>query len=442
MTSIHRALDKLCSDVDELIPLELSIEPLTKMKMVAKTIDDALMKKDFKRPQLDSIKTLITKINQGEIITRKECKNLPFVLVDKECNQNTLISCLQLIDLNKERVLKRLILVYFISYGTIDYAKKKALQMLIAKGFEENINEPRAEFMKTMKHYSKVLFTEGCLNNMARLIDVYGIKNGTEKLLLPEILKYSSLMVEATKAYYMNTELDIVGKIDQLDMLRKQHNSFSSILPFVADYTILQVCNTPNTEVSKYKKVCLDVFYDLLGDPRFSADRVRWNEVSDKSRTTFLSWLAENDLNLFFTIIEKTAVDRMWSYRKEFWESYLPYITNTWVLFGDAAMYYVKQIEDGKISYGKLGKGTTANQSVFAFQIDEYIFVEWSHNGKLRVWNVEDGPKVFGVLRLDKVTVSNAINPPLEEWTHTAAESGNWQRKVYRWIYDNCGLGL
>ena len=440
MSNVRRLLENLRSNFNELIPSEIKLKPLNKTKEIADKIDKELMGKDFEQPHPASVKKIIYKISQGVELTRKESKDLPFVLVDKDCDSDIMKVCFKSIDLTRERILKRLVLVYFTSFGTIDVIKKQVLQALISKGLSRDNYSPRTDFMKKMKYFSKVLFTEKCLNNMARMIDVLGIEKVGDHLSLPEVLKYSGLIVEAVKQYYMDIKLDIAGKVNQLYVVQEQHESFSSILPFIADYTILQVRDFNQSELSKYKKICLQVFYELLGDPRLSRWKVRWNEVSESSRKTFMSWLAENDLNLFFTIIEKTSVDRMWKYRKEFWKRYLPYITNTWVLFGKDAMYYVNQIEKKKLGYGKLGKGTTANQSVFTFQIDKYIFVEWSHNGKLRVWDIESAPRMFGTHTLDKTIVSNAQTPPLEEWSHMSPETGNWQRKVDRWIYRKCGL--
>ena len=203
---------------------------------------------------------------------------------------------------------------------------------------------------------------------------------------------------------------------------------------------IPKIDSTNNIKKNEYKKNAIDSFNKVLGDPRFGYKSVRWSSVSNHSRNIFLRWIAEKDLDLFFKVIEETAVDSMWSYRKNFWEKYLPYISKTWVYFGRDALNYVRRIDSDKTKYGRLGKGCLPDHSVFAFQIEKFIFVEWSHNGKLRVWLEEDAPDVFYKHELEKNTVTGAMPFPLQEWVHSGKNAYGWQGRVEAWIGNNCNL--
>ena len=226
--------------------------------------------------------------------------------------------------------------------------------------------------------------------------------------------------------------------MNTLKEVMKNEQSFRGVFPSIADSLIGSINGSTNIE--KYRDYCVDVFYNELGDPRFTKYAARWDHVSETSRNIFLSWLAEKDLDLFFEIIDKTSVGRMWEPRKEFWKQYLPFITSTWVLFGSDAKGYADRIRHSKQAYGSLRDDK--KQSVFAFQIKQYVFVEWSHNGKLRVWHAPKAPKIFGIASIHKdvITKNNDVVKDAQGRPFEVVHNGKWTNKVHGWINENCGV--
>ena len=277
------------------------------------------------------------------------------------------------------------------------------------------------------------------MERLNQLFNLQQIEPFLEKLRFPKELRNCKFLLEALRLFFQSNKVPLQRKFVFLSDIRKYDNQFSSIFPAVADALIPLVdqCED-NTARQKYKETCLDAFYSMLGDPRFGAQRIKWDGVSDSSRIIFLRWIAEDDMDLFFKIIEDTAVDRMWSYRLKFWKAYLPYISKTWVFFGSQALRVVRKIGHERLGYGKLTRGCFPNQSAFAFQIGNFIFFEWSHNGKLRVWDANDAPELFGIKTLEKNKVMDYW--PLDEWVHASPSTNSWQWRVSRWIYENCGI--
>lgn len=445
MSELRHSLEKLKITVKEILNVEPKFVSLQITGKVAKTLEEKNMQKDAGFEQKESAEQILAKIKRGEPLKKRDCTELPFVIsiLDLEHNladKKALRACINYLDLSRERILKRLIFVYFMDYMHIETIKKTIIRGCIIKGLKNLEIKPSNMFMKNMKKYIKIIFTDACTQNISRVIDRYGLDGCTQMFALPELIGYSELIVASTEAYFTNENFLLSNKMKWLKEVMNNTKPFYAIFPKIADEIIKDINKSIDVEKGQYRDYCLDTFYEELGDPRFTRYAVRWNGVSDESRRVFLSWLAEKDLNLFFEIIEKTAVDRMWRYRKDFWGRYLPFITNTWVFFGRTAIRYADQVRHSRMSYGKLGKMCDPEHSVFAFQIGRYVFVEWSHNGKLRVWDIEDAPNVFGAVKLDKQDITAHICPPVVEWTHSSAETGNWQSKVFYWIATNCGV--
>lgn len=440
MSEFRQSLKRMKKNLSHIFPEEPNFEPLQSMKTVAKTLADEIMQQDLSSQKAESVKEILKKIKQGTPLTKKECRDLPFVIADKKCDRMATLICIKNLDISKERIQKRLILVYFMDYMHLDENKRTVLRSLIIKGITNQAINPINQFMKRMKEFANVIFTKRCTQNISRIIEKKGLIECTNSLDLPEQLKLSDLIIESSLSFFADDKFSLSRKMDIIQEVIKNSDPFHAVFPAIADSLIKSIDECSEPEKPRYRDFCVDAFYKELGDPRFTKYAVRWNKVSNKSRRTFLSWLAEKDLNLFFKIIEKTAVDSMWSYRRNFWIRYLPYITNTWVFFGKEAIYYADQITNSRNSYGRLGKMCLPDHSVFAFQIGRYLFVEWSHNGILRVWNADNAPQIFGKESIDKRDITDSVHFPIEEWKHSGKTTGNWQRKVGYWISENCGV--
>ena len=440
MSELRQSLKRMKKSLCHIFPEEPTFEPLQSMKTVAETLAEKIMQQDLNTQQADSVKQILKKIKQGAPLTKRDCRDLPFVIADTKCDRMATIVCIKNLDISKERILKRLILVYFMDYMHLDENKRTVLRSVIIKGLTNQDISPINQFMKRMKEFAKVLFTKSCTQNISRIIERKGLIECANSLDLPEQIKLSDLIIDSTLTFFAENKFSLSRKMEIIQEVIKNSDPFHAVFPAIADSLIKSIDECSEPQEPQYRNFCVDAFYKELGDPRFTKYAVRWNKVSNKSRRIFLSWLAEKDLNLFFKIIEKTAVDDMWSYRRNFWLRYLPYITSTWVFFGKEAIYYADQITNSRNSYGKLGKLCLPNHSVFAFQIGRYLFVEWSHNGILRVWNADNAPEIFGKESIDKRDITDSVHFPIAEWKHAGKTTGNWQRKVRDWISANCGV--
>lgn len=442
MNEIKQSIKRLSTTLDKIVNQNIEFAILNSLKEKAAELEKETIGKDAKTLSKKTVKQILDKIEKGIEIDRKDRKELPFVMADELCSKALLLKCLPHVDISRERSLKRFILVFFMKYGQLDEDRKKIYCSIISKGLNVSSYKPKNEFMLKMKHYRRVLYEGKCTSNVSRMINRIGLEGLNNELNLPDVIRYSSLIVEATTVYF-SEKLPLANKMKtlaELMELGENRNQFYRTFPKIADNLIKAVHNDKNG--NQYKQDCIDIFYEEFGDPRIMGrSLVRWNEVSDESRRIFLSWLAEKDLKLFFEIIAKTAVDHMWSSRKKFWSSYLPYITNTWVLFGKSALEIAHRIDGKQMAYGKL-RGGVANHSVFAFQIGKFVFIEWSHNGQLRVWNADDAPEIFGRLEFRKDDITSSKYYPIREWRHAGNTNNRWQFEVEFWIQQNCGISI
>lgn len=178
-----------------------------------------------------------------------------------------------------------------------------------------------------------------------------------------------------------------------------------------------------------------------LGDPRLPGGKTRWGGVKNEARDIFIHWLSRRDLEFFFSIVDQTDKGNKWIYRRRFWEAYLPYIENTWVLLGRSASSLIKtpwmreHMRDR--NFGRL-KGGNSAQSVFLLQMKGYVFVEWSHSGSCRIFREERCPLEFGQRNCSATAITSTW--PDHTIRHVRSEFYSWQNDLARWIQFNLGL--
>lgn len=133
------------------------------------------------------------------------------------------------------------------------------------------------------------------------------------------------------------------------------------------------------------KKKIGDFCIEILGDPRFEG--FNWTQVDGAEKTLLLRWLTGRTLEIFFDVLKNTA-DSIWRYRQDFWTPFYRngYITEAWVVLGPNAHRYAKlRYQGSDLTYGLLSGKSDDGQSVLLMRMGDYLFCEWSHNGKLRV---------------------------------------------------------
>lgn len=372
--------------------------------------------------------------------SRREIKNLPFIIYDNRIATDELPEILRRMDFSRETHLKNLINAYLSNFD--DSVKSGYLRYRLERIFKDRTLNHKYCLKMLARIYSDglFLFDSDCIERMSRLfIDASNVEEALSSIGLTNFFKGANFIRRSLIYFLCSSEIDIKRRLVILyEIASTPENIYGDIIQSTADAIIPDVESMSDpAERTVDKKNCLEIFYRELGDPRFGSLTYRWDNVSSRARAIFLHWIAESDLDLFFKIIEQSGVDGMWYYRKFFWERYLPYIVNIWVFLGKDAQNIAKRLDDKILPHGKLAGGGS-NQSVLAFQIGAYVFVEWTHNGKLRVYYYEDVKDWFGAkeIRRNNIIYSFVV----EEWRHSSPSTGTWQRNVSWWLEKNCGI--
>ena len=416
---------------------QLELFKMNQIEKLENELTETLNREVSIPPEVELKKLLKKFINGTGEFSHKEINNLPFIIYYDECKGNNVAKVLKLMNFSKERHLQNIISTYLLNYDQSNktHFLKQFLQTLFKRIPKEKVFRPK---LNKIYQAHQILFSDDCLDSISKL---YAIKLNIDDVLssvgLSDFYKNSKFIQASLRNFFIKPSTSIKNQIILLDNISQELNVYDNVMPAIADVMIQRVENSSDIfEKNNAKKKCLEIFYRKLGDPRFGDKTRRWTEVSQKSKEIFLHWIVEDDLNLFFKIIEKTAVDRMWRYRKKFWQAYLPYIANTWVFLGADAQYVARQLGDKQMNHGVLS-GALSDQSVLIFQIGQYIFSEWSHSGKLRVYDTKTANRFFGE---DYIYRSDINSNYIDEWVHSSSSTYSWQNKVGSWIYDICGI--
>lgn len=185
-----------------------------------------------------------------------------------------------------------------------------------------------------------------------------------------------------------------------------------------------------------------EFFLRGLGDPRLPRSP-GWAGIPIPARHVLTRWLVKLALDDFFRLLDKTALDRHWRYRKSFWMAYFQreLIADAWVVLGKHASRMARQsFEQGDLATGQLRAGAQSDQSVLLLRLPEMTVAEWSHNGTCRIWldGNHQAPKMY------QPSYSGEDFRHGEEFSqrHIGSERGTWQEHIARWVGENTGTWL
>lgn len=368
-------------------------------------------------PPKDDLKMLLQKFRSGATdFSAREIKNLPFIIYEPSITSNETKQILYKLDFSRASHLRRVMIAYLLNYD--DSNKTEWLRQIL-----DEIHGADSVSLKKIFAARDKLFAKDCFLNMTKFFaQKLSVKDALKELGLSDFYRTTNFIQTALKIFFRKPNLAVQLKI--LRELDAEPDAYKNIFPVAAD-TLIPIVDLAG------KKICLEIFYRRLGDPRFGYTRFNWNGVSQKSKEIFMHWLSEDDLETFFNIVAQTSNDKQWSYREKFWRRYLPHIINTWIFLTGNAKKFAAQ---SKLSHGTLTNGD-GNQAVFVFQIGEYIFSEWSNIGKVRAYNSSWQEVFFGRREISGAFIRKNF---AEEWSHLSPQTNFWQREVGDWIAENC----
>lgn len=242
-----------------------------------------------------------------------------------------------------------------------------------------------------------------------------------------------------TKEYLHHNHIKVqrLNSIIQLSTIKNDKLRFPELKNEIAKSLLLPFASRnpePNIE-----KLITDFLIDKIGDPRIN--RFSWNGIDTKATSILKSWLVKLTLKDFFNLIDDTAYEHHWMYRKPFWWSYYKrgYITDAWVALGRQP---AQQAEEGQLNeyaeYGKIKSGGLPDHSVLLMKIGTAIIVERSHTGKCRIWlqNRRKRP----VLHQKEYNNYSLMQGASEEFVHSGSENGVWQWNIATYLYRQLGI--
>ena len=334
-----------------------------------------------------------------------------------------------------KKMLKNEILEYFSSY-------KARHAILLALDICDRLADYKGRNNRLLLFKANTyLFQENNIDEAYKRCCQMGVQDYLKANGLTGILSYSDFVKKIICMLFEadNKSFDVKNKYSlykNVILPSNEDGSYKDIYNSIFSNLIIAVEHCNCTEKEEYIKSLRNVLVSIYKDPRIKG--VNWKGISQEAREIFIKWLSQRDLKLFFEIISQSYAgsydnQKMWRYRKQFWQAYLPEITSTWVFFGADA-----ECEIPKSEVMKYGKFSVPSKSCIMMQIGNCIFIERSHNGKLKVWLKHECPFKMGAEKLNENILTNVS--VYDEWTHSSPQSYNWQQKVSAFIQDNCGI--
>ena len=421
--SLHDAIDDLRGAAKRLDKATFNPQMDALKKFVDKLDGKALSA----TPPPDVRQKALEKFLRGDNdFTRRERRALPFIIYESAITLDGVKKILERLNFFKSSHLLRVVSVYLQHHDSS--AKTELLRrrlMFVPKEMAGNSTR-----LKKIFSARDFLFGDNRFGNTAKLFaDKQSVNVVLEALGLSNFFKASNFIHAALIKFFRTPDLDAQLKL--LDELNADYDAYQKIFPAIADALIQYV-----DRAGHGKEVCIEIFYRRLGDPRFGFTSFNyWAGVSDKSKEIFLRWLAEDDLTIFFKVTRETLQGNdtalnMWNAREKFWREYLSRIGNTWVVLGSNARRIARRLQDRR-KHGRLLGSTDSDKSGFLFQIGQYIFAEWSHDGALRVYPAQRVSNYIGndFTKTEMMAVKVKYRKP---------HLGAWQGEVSDWIARHC----
>ena len=366
--------------------------------------------------------------------------SLPVILNKKEFTSYVL----SYLDAENPRHLSRLIFQFL-----KNYRQETAGHEIVRNFIEEALINAKPSVLRKWQENS-IFFDYKCLDMIQKKLGEYDFDINRMLTLMgfSEQLLNGNFARELIKYIYSNKTISYDTKLDLLEKLFIKINRdgskrilFQETMPCVAD-CMLDTFYDQHEE--SQCRVLRSFFIKAMGDPRIDGFGFTWwSQVKPLTRDNFRQLLAQLDLDFFFDIVDLSNSDNNWRYRRKFWEAYLSFIEETWVVLGTEGRTYVNKhaskYNDNYMQYGNL-EGASYRQSAFIFKIGKYYFVEWSDSGKLRVFDANKSSLATGKKWYRSYELKD--DDCVADFIHSGAVAYSWQKKVADWLLTNINLRL
>lgn len=405
------------------------------------TVLRELRKKADKMIQVDplDLQVLVKKtvrMYQGsqEEFTRREIRNLPFVIFSPELSMPVAKFALRQVDLDKPSCFRRFLFAYIRGYEPKE-RKTEWIRTVLCKQMQRNDGMVRS--IHFLQNFPQLLAKDG-ISQMAEFFSEGDLSGGLQRLSFPLTL-YGSNFVKAAIVNAFQMDIGLDAKQNLLKALTKDPR-YKGLVPKVVGPVIISVDEEGSDSAKNW---LMQLIFRFMGDPR--GNDTAWLYVEEEAKEIFLHWLVKNDFAVFFHIIASTA-DRRWKYRQAFWSAYMDEIRASRIIIGQKAKLILNdrsKEEKSKLMAYDFLEGKSSDTSLLVFTIGQYTFIEVSYNGKLRIYSRAKSPIQIFAQGHRTIPYSHLINSDTEqEFVHTnpMGRGPNWQPKVRNWIYDYCGI--
>ncbi|TIN43075.1 MAG: hypothetical protein E5Y10_05410 [Mesorhizobium sp.] len=221
---------------------------------------------------------------------------------------------------------------------------------------------------------------------------------------------------------------------------------FEEHAPLVANALVLPFGG--NMPAKQIRDQYLSLLLELFKDPRLPGSR--WSRMP-QAADIVRRWLTEQSLRQFLDIVDEVALERMWVYRRAFWEAVYraDLISEAWVVFDDAGSRAARRAFGKDVSFATFDGSVQTGHAVLLLRVGRGVVAEWSHNGKCNIWNdAEDrsAPKLYGRTYSPFNLRSNgdlSLQRSTFAVSHMSHEGpGSWQRKVAAKLHQMTGVRL
>ena len=362
-----------------------------------------------------------------EEFTRREIRNLPFVIFSPELSMPVAKFALRQVDLDKTSCFRRLLFAYFRGYEPKE-SKTEWIRTVLGKQMQKS--DRMVGTIHFLQDFPQLLDKDGA-SQMAEFFSEGNLYGGLQRLSFPSTL-YGSNFVKAAIVNAFQMDIGLDAKQNLLKDLT-ENPVYKGLVPKVVGPVIISVDEEGSDSAKNW---LMQLIFQYMGDPR--GNDTAWLYVEKKAKEIFLHWLVKNDF--------ASTADRRWKYRQAFWSAYMDEIRASRIIIGQKAKLILNdrpKEEKSKLMAYDFLEGKSSDTSLLVFTIGQYTFIEVSYNGKLRIYSRAKSPIQIFAQGHRTIPYSHLINSDTEqEFVHTnpMGRGPNWQPKVRNWIYDHCDI--